>query len=575
MQTWKRNISRQYAVGFYLAVGLILLFSILRLRPWFNSGGMWAEMATNYYIHASSANWREWLLATDAGYWPLPQRILAATVDHLSVPAAYIPLLYNTLAALGTSLCVAAFAHPHFRPVIPHDRARFLLCLLWGCAIDFETRTFINFTYTIALLVTLCSIRSMAQPEARIPRWYWLLPVLLISKPAVLVAFGTMLMAAWCAPGRMRTIALLGGIAASAQLLVLKASKSAGVMAQPNDLKSGPVELFLSMSGHAVGYLGNVAIGQDMYARLAAQPLPVLLLPGALTLILSIRTAWRSKSRSARACVFGGSCLLFGSMALNTVALHGDWNADLHKLRELGLYRHVIVAFWGGTLILAGWWLGQWQTTESLEHGKKPMITWLVTLGLIIVGLLWMNTGWRAARPYAAPLLGSSDWQQQASMIEKGAEPICVLVDPFLWGLYGKDCIRLNPEDVLRGPWQYLDGPQEISVPIPPSVKYRDVLALAVAARSNDRRPKVVRATVVAVDGAPLASGQFGGERGISASGQAMVLRTVNAMKASHSVTLRFSAPVQLLHMQDAEGNWKVTTMWMGAPSKGKTERNR
>ncbi|NKC48732.1 hypothetical protein HED54_12175 [Ochrobactrum anthropi ATCC 49188] len=58
-------------------------------------GGMWAEMATNYYPNANASSFVQKLLSTDAGYIPAPQRLIALVGNQLNLPAATIPYFYT------------------------------------------------------------------------------------------------------------------------------------------------------------------------------------------------------------------------------------------------------------------------------------------------------------------------------------------------------------------------------------------------------------------------------------------------------------------------------------------------
>ncbi len=568
--------NRKGKTVWWFAFSALILIAISRDHRWLASGEMWAEMGSNYFLHARQAAWPAWLISTDAGYLPIPQRLLAALAHVAHIPVAWIPHTYNTFAVVFTSLALAAFAHSWFRPLLRNDIARAVICLLWGTVLDFETRSFINFTYACALLIALACARVIATPQDRIPRWVWLFPLLLLSKPAVLTAYPLIVLAALCSRGKMRVIAALCSLSVVLQLLTLAVSKAEGIMPLQS-ANTGLWDALRATVGYSIGYLGTVALGHDLYGHLASKPTAILLLPGLIVVACLAITNWRKAGPSACALTTCGVVLLLGNMALNAVALSVEWHPLMHKLRHLGLYRHVIVAFWGGSLVLLGLWQA-WHTNAAtaVRTAGPAWRAHILLIWLCIAYAQWFVLGWRASRPPESPLLGNSEWQAQAKAIERGDTPLCVLVDPFAWGLYGQNCVRLNRETILHGPWKHTLPVQDVELRIPPSAQGRDLLAIAFVVQLDAAQPPhQVQASVQAIDGEPLAGIRFSGNRQLSTAGAAIVLRSPKAVRAEHYVTLRFSSPVRLLQMQDTQGNWEVATMWMGAPLKNESERDR
>ena len=69
---------------FFLTICLYIAYQILIQSSWLFSGEMWAEMATNYFVNAQSSSYFTNFFATDTGYIPLPQRIIALGLDNFS-----------------------------------------------------------------------------------------------------------------------------------------------------------------------------------------------------------------------------------------------------------------------------------------------------------------------------------------------------------------------------------------------------------------------------------------------------------------------------------------------------------
>ncbi|WP_374591768.1 hypothetical protein [Aquabacterium sp.] len=550
----------------------LLIFAITRQYHWLISGEMWAEMGTNYFVHAHRANWPDWLLATDAGYLPIPQRLLASLVEASSTPIAWTPYAYNALAIVLASLSIGAFAHPWFRPLASQDALRAGMCLLWGIVLDFETRTFINFTYTFALLGTLCCARVIVKPGERVPGWLWLLPILLLSKPAVLLAYVMVLIAAWYSRGSMRAIATACTLAVLLQIWTLAASRAAGIMpSQAAHLGIG--DLIRTPLGYSIGYLGAVVVGQDLYLRLANLPVVAHLLPGTLFLCGSAMAFWRTSSMQARALMLAGGVLLLGNMVLNVVALGAEWDHKLTKLNHLWLYRHVVVAFWGATLIVLGTWLACCNNTVRAS-GIRRWSQRLLSCWLLLVAASWLAIGFRATKPPSSPILGNGQWQAQARYMQHAASPLCVPVDPFAWGIYGDGCIRLNKESVLRGPWSYITV-TDLDIKVPTSVRDREILALSIIiAAPTPQSPQTARAQLIERDGTPV-SDVFEGHAPLTIEGHALTLRTASSFRARTSIRLHFDTAVRVLQMPDDSTNIATATMWMGKPYPGESERDR
>lgn len=104
-------------------------------------------MATNYFHFAEFGNWYEKLFATDSGYIPLFQRLIALLAWLLHIPYTTIPLFYNISGLIFQSLMLAIFSLPAFRPLIPSDGYRIIICIILCLVGDWETRNFINVSY--------------------------------------------------------------------------------------------------------------------------------------------------------------------------------------------------------------------------------------------------------------------------------------------------------------------------------------------------------------------------------------------------------------------------------------------
>jgi hypothetical protein len=110
--------------GWNYFVGIIFgyfLYLLLMQSDWIISGAMWAEMATNYYPIAMEKRVYLRLFATDAGYIPLPQRLIAYSSFALNLPYKVIPYFYTVVSIFATGALVAVFALNIFRVLIRVD----------------------------------------------------------------------------------------------------------------------------------------------------------------------------------------------------------------------------------------------------------------------------------------------------------------------------------------------------------------------------------------------------------------------------------------------------------------------
>lgn len=452
-------------------------------RNWMLRGEMWAEMATNYFRYAESSVAREWLFATDAGYIPFPQRLIAVTGYLLQLPNKVIPYFYTWIAAALSAICMSLFCLPYYRPVLKDDWARFFICVFLTVTIDFETRTFINFSYLFTLVVALFCLRVLARPDDSVPVWGWIFPILVLSKPAVLTVMPLVVWASIRARSRtFRLISVAMLVAAFAQLWQIHLSQQAGVM--PFQAAQSTVLSKLTASGlYSLGHLVEMSVGLRWGACLAEFGKFYLVVPGVVVVVILLGVGLKARA-SSRNLMAAGAILLFGNTLLNCVALSSEWRSDLDKLLHPYLYRHVIVSYWGVVLILTGLW-STW--ARCWEDGQRHILR-RVGLG-VLVGW-WCLTGWfwdgvSASKEFQSPLVGNSKWQLQAERIRSGKRPLCVPVDPFAWGMYGEGCNILNGEMALRGPWKYqLVDQRGLLLPIPDSVKGRQVFAMGVVVRT-------------------------------------------------------------------------------------------
>ena len=101
--------SRIPIVLFAVAITFYCVYLALVQSSWVLGGGMWAEMASNYYPNSISDSLWTRLFATDFGYVPLPQRLIGIVGSSFNLPAAAIPYFYTWSAVILTGAMVGSF----------------------------------------------------------------------------------------------------------------------------------------------------------------------------------------------------------------------------------------------------------------------------------------------------------------------------------------------------------------------------------------------------------------------------------------------------------------------------------
>ncbi|MCX8956437.1 hypothetical protein [Erwinia psidii] len=544
--------NKTHAVILFWAAVLFYVVYQLTMQPGFVlSGEMWAEMATNYFINASAPSLLDKLFSTDAGYIPVPQRIIGLVVNQLNIPAASVPYVYTGTAIIFTGMLIGSFCLPAFRKVIRSDGLRFLVAITVLMVADFETRTYINFTYFSAFFIAIVTALALVDDTEEVPWWSWFIPVLIISKPAVLSAFPAMLLVALVSRSRFRWITVVAVVFCLGQIFQMSLSATAGTM----PFRSNDITLFskvIAAVEYFFGFLGGYILHSS---HLPNHP---LMLVGLLFLILSAMAImfWRGK---ARALILVGLALLFFNVFLNAFALSDMWNRDMSRLQGLPVYRHIIVGFFGCVLVVAGLLA---EVSERLSgNGRNRYLRHAAP----VLFLVWfMATGWlisagQISREPGSPALNNSQWQKMAEAIDSPTSPLCVPVDPVGW-MYQRNCNFLKPAPTWANGTRVLTSSLSLEETPPAALSGKNLVAAAVMVRpfSSGKNTAEVRMTIKLVDGS---SRYFSGSKTLKPSGGLILLtgRDVIAMKDIASVTLEFSAPVEVA--LSAEGSGVV---WMG-----------
>ena len=268
-----RNTAREPTAMPYAFPPVILFFSAilfcmgysLALEPgWVLSGEMWDEMATNYFPNAQASSYITKLFSTDAGYIPLLPRLLALIANQFSLPAASVPYFYTWSAIICTGIILGSFCLQPFRVLIKSDALRFLTVVCIVMTADFQTRLFINFTYFSAFFVTIVTALALTERSAEIPRWAWFIPILMVSKPAVLAALPAMICVALVSQPRFRWITMVSFVLCIGQIMQIAISAKTGEAPYDKNTITFFATTITSLQ-YFFGFLGGCVLGPTFY----------------------------------------------------------------------------------------------------------------------------------------------------------------------------------------------------------------------------------------------------------------------------------------------------------------------
>ena len=537
------NDERRPSALFIFAVLFYVVYQLVMQPGWVTSGEMWAEMATNYYPNANATSYLQKLLSTDAGYIPAPQRIIALVGNQLNLPAASIPYFYTWTSILLTGMLVGAFCLPQFRKIVKSDFLRLLTSISILLVADFETRTFINFTYFSAFFVATVTALALVDDSEEIPWWAWLAPVFMVSKPAVLAALPAMVLVAFVSRLRFRLVVLSSVILCAGQLLQLFLSSSAGTM----PYRSTGITFAsksLAITKYFLGFLGGYLTGP----ALNLQQLQLMLAGLFVLALCAYLVAFRRCASNALILV--GASLLFFNVLLNVFALTDLWNLDMARLQGIPVYRHIIVGFSGWVLVLCGVISSVLDNSKSASRSPFILGAGVFLFSLWLFGAGWLEYAGKISREPASPTLNSSQWQTMAGAIDAGSSPLCVPINPWWKGanwMYQRNCALLKPPPAWEVGSVLVNDNSAYQIRPPRALLDKTLVAAAVLVKPLGHGRSFVEASmrVKLKDGK---TSHFSGSNDFHASGGLLMLVGEKAVSINEveGITLEFNVPVEV-----------------------------
>ena len=615
---------RQY---FIATIVFYALYMMLVEGEWIFSGGMWAEMATNYFVNAADPSWLVRLFGTDAGYIPIIQRLIALLGNGLWLSPTVIPYYYTASAILLNGVLIGAFCLRPFRDLMPSDGARFLLGLMILVVADFETRTFINFTYFATFLMAALAALAL-RPEAKtVSPWMWLTPLLALSKPYIFCVAPLAVLVLLLGHPRFKILFSLILVMIGVQITRLTVSMAVGeqmlVNLQPN--LPLPDKLWNAFT-YATGQLSYLA-GPKLVVALFTDLSMMVVLGSILALLLGLFVVWRHRDAAAVLILTGGT-LVACTAFINSFALSAIWTGDLHRLENLPIYRHTIPIFYGcGFIIaglataLAGWVhrravvgpaiataaLAAWAVQGSWVNGASTGLKLEFSLGAALLGcaaiivmmllahrrrhhesivasvtaasviVVWaMGSGWidrglLISRAPGFPITGTGAWSEASKAMNLSHPSYCIPIDPFPW-VYGPACDLLAPRPHELLPMEISGDRLELSFPAPPSLESQSVRQITLLIRQHRVLPQLINVALhlTTRDGSEHVLQR---QVTVSYSGTSVLFETTGSgISGITGVRLQTDVPAIVMGQRDADQTMAPALVYTGvlSPSSAK-----
>jgi hypothetical protein len=562
---------------FALAAAFYVVYQLLTRGRTILGGQMWAEMGTNYFATTTEGNVLSKLFATDAGYVPLPQRIIATIGQQIGVAPTAIPYFYTGTAVLLSGLLIASICLPAFRPVIESDALRFVLAVALVILPDFETRTFINFTYFSLVFASFLTALAFVRRDGQVPAWAWLLPLFMLSKPAVLALLPAVLVTAVISGGRFRRVALASAVAGVVQVAQLAVSAASGDSLLQSS-NAGPLAKLGATLGYTFGFLGRMSVDPGLTFGRAVWFVAAIGLLG-----LSLAVLWSARSRSAPLIVIGLSLVLF-TMLVDCFTFSDAFDTEFTMLAYPGFDRRFYGAVTGVLFVVAGLVATLVQAPAprrvlSRTLDRLPGRTGALDvrgvasgLGVALFGVWFVLSGWlhyTAAinQPIRFPMAGVSQWTEMAPVLESAEPVVCVPLDPFGW-VYGRNCGLMVEQPGLPAGygWSPVGESGELTVRAPSEVGRGGLASVGLMVLPPSGRSEVTgTAVLTAADGTVTtlrAEAELPPEGGLVQFSQSPVLPAHEV----ESVTFAFDLPVSV-GSADPSNPRDAVLLWMGQPA--------
>ncbi|MGY1811025.1 hypothetical protein ACI8AF_26955 [Blastococcus sp. SYSU D00669] len=563
-------------VLFALAATFYVVHQLLTHGRMILGGSMWAEMGTNYYVAATSGSLREQLFTPDAGYLPLPQRLIGLLGAELGVPAWSVPYFYTGSALVLSGLLLGSVCLPAFRQVIASDWLRFLLALALVLVPEFQTRTYINFTYFAVVFAAMVTALALVSRDRQVPRYAWLLPLLLVSKPGVLAVLPAMVVVALVSGRRFRLVVLASLVGAAVQGLRLATSVTTG-SSLLQDTDAGLATKVYATLKYFFGLLGRLLLGPAQ----TLGPLPWMLI-GLVVVLATVAAAVFLRSRGTGLALIGISLVLF-TMLINAFTFSAVFTPDLNMLGIAGFDRRYVVGVFGLFFVVAGLIAALVESPRTAAVVQRlprrvggaalrrvGAVLAAASFALWFVSAHWHSYSATVNQPFGPPVADVSQWTEMAPSLAAGDPVVCVPLDPFGW-MYGRDCEVLDAAGVTPMWWGWaelpdeVDGQPAVTVETPDGVREGRLASVALMVRPDPGLRQVTGTAVLTTGHGETTELSAAAEVGPSGGLLQFTSRPVDPITDVESVTfvLDQTATVGSAAPEDAT---TAIVLWMGQP---------
>jgi hypothetical protein len=411
----------------------VMLLPTLTIKP-----EVWAEAGTNFYYHARYSSLWDNLWATDSGYLPWLQRIIAVAAVRIGFDGAAYPYAIQWAGQILSALSASLLVLPVFHRVIPSTLVRLLLALHVGLYPNYELHTFINFSYFGIFFVTFVLLSAANPLSTRAALLLTLgLLVVLPSKPYFLAfapCFAFFSLLGWYKRSRPQLIVGVGGLLA----LLLQYGVMSLHKAQFGGISTRTLEsiTFLSDLMYYQCYSLLRAVVVDDHVALkdggAATLNCGLFLTLGILVLLRLKSLW---TQDRTALIFPAACLMVSSaaMALNLLAIDLFGGESWLRLPRF-LPKNRALFFSENALLLGVCAL----LTSHRSHSKLMigLLSSVIGYGVIIAATSELKDF------YSSDHLAYSRWKTYHTMAKD--DFACVPINPFPW-MIQKNCQYLSP----------------------------------------------------------------------------------------------------------------------------------
>lgn len=547
---------------FISCIALYCIYLMLMHGAWFLSDNMWVEAGTNYFPNSRAPSLITKLFALDFGYLPLPQRIIAAISTLFNFPASSIPYFYKWSATLLTAAVVGTFCLKPFRALVQNDLLRLLTSIVVLMIAPFEVRLFISFTYFSAFFIAIITALALVEKSKNVPRWSWFIPVLMVSKPAVLSMLPAMICVALVSKTRFKFITLISGFFCLAQFIRLAFSHATGVGSVSMN-KFNLIEKLYATAAYFLHLLGA------FFAKNFSDRYPHQIIWVGLGLLIICYLIVINKRCQSNALILVGLSLLFFNVLLNAFVLSDEWNINiLRHLTYVPIGRHIICGYFGTILIIVGLIAACTNRRVNQErswfHYVGPMIflSWFVLSGWFTTSRL-IN---REAFEKNESMMHAGLWTSMADAIDS-QDAVGVPVAPVGWA-FQRNCTQLDPDVHSSNSYTFKSTPMEDDTSViflePLRTTYKNLISLSLLVRPKGVQSILVSSkTIVRMKDNTIR--YLVGSRQLPASGGLLMLTSKEPIPINgiQSITIKFNMPIEMGFISE-KSKEKPVILWMG-----------